>query len=148
MEKVQSGVGTETTCKRPVNPKRLARIVDREMQRHVISSHSQGAMSLDLESRKKERTVRSREQSEALKEKNGAFASRRKKMNIEAEVSCNLGSPERASATGLLSIFDSRYENYSILPCLSKFISRAIILCRFHQAATVILYHPLSLYYA
>jgi hypothetical protein len=40
MEKVQSGVGTETTCKRPVNPKRLARIVDREMQRHGISSHS------------------------------------------------------------------------------------------------------------
>ncbi|WP_374019494.1 YjdF family protein [Paenibacillus thiaminolyticus] len=79
IEKVQSGVGTETACKRPVNPKRLTRIVDREMQRHGISSHSQEALRLDLESRKKERTVRSREQREALKEKKRSIRIQKKK---------------------------------------------------------------------
>ncbi|MGG4392768.1 YjdF family protein [Paenibacillus thiaminolyticus] len=79
MEKVQSGVGTETSCKRPVNPKRLARIVAREMQRHGISSQSHDALRLELESRKKERTVRSREQREALKEKKRSIRIQKKK---------------------------------------------------------------------
>ncbi|CAH8717614.1 YjdF family protein [Paenibacillus thiaminolyticus] len=79
MERVQSGVGTETACKRPVNPKRLARIVAREMQRHGISSQSHEALRLELESRKKERTVRSREQREALKEKKRSIRIQKKK---------------------------------------------------------------------
>lgn len=79
MEQVQCGVGTETTCKRPVNPKRLARIVAREMQRHGISSQSQEALRLELESRKKERTIRSREQREALKEKKRSIRIQKRK---------------------------------------------------------------------
>ncbi|MDG0874167.1 hypothetical protein L5D93_17680 [Paenibacillus thiaminolyticus] len=49
MERVQSGVGTETACKRPVNPKRLARILAREMLRHGMSSQSHEALRLELE---------------------------------------------------------------------------------------------------
>lgn len=79
LEQVQSGVETEISRKRPVNPKRLARIVAREMQRHGISSQSQEALRLDLEARKKERTVSTREQREALKEKKRSIRIQKRK---------------------------------------------------------------------
>ncbi|MBG9794855.1 hypothetical protein ABD76_21200 [Paenibacillus dendritiformis] len=79
LEQVQSGVETEISRKRPVNPKRLARIVAREMQRHGISSQSQEALRLELEARKKERTVRTREQREALKEKKRSIRIQKRK---------------------------------------------------------------------
>lgn len=64
---------------RRVNPKRLARLVAREMQLQGISSQSQEALRLELENRKKERTHRSREQREALKEKKRSIRMQKKK---------------------------------------------------------------------
>ncbi|MBG9737887.1 YjdF family protein [Paenibacillus alvei] len=79
MERVsQTAVGAQEQL-RHINPKRLARRVAMEMKQRGISTQSQEALRLDYESRKKERTCRSREEREALQEKKRSIRIQKRK---------------------------------------------------------------------
>nr|WP_241735026.1 YjdF family protein [Paenibacillus alvei] len=79
MERVtQTAVGAQEQLRR-INPKRLARRAVMEMKQRGISTQSQEALRLDYESRKKERTCRSREEREALQEKKRSIRIQKRK---------------------------------------------------------------------
>ncbi|EJW16745.1 YjdF family protein [Paenibacillus alvei] len=79
MERVtQTAVGAQEQLRR-INPKRLARRAAMEMKQRGISTQSQEALRLDYESRKKERTCRSREEREALQEKKRSIRIQKRK---------------------------------------------------------------------
>ncbi|MCY7484911.1 MULTISPECIES: YjdF family protein [Paenibacillus] len=74
----QTAVGAQEQLRR-INPKRLARRAAMEMKQRGISTQSQEALRLDYESRKKERTCRSREEREALQEKKRSIRIQKRK---------------------------------------------------------------------
>ncbi|UJF31521.1 YjdF family protein [Paenibacillus hexagrammi] len=68
LERVQRSTEVAPLSERKLNPKRIARLAAKELERRGVSSAAQEALKLELEHRKKERKVVSREQREAAKE--------------------------------------------------------------------------------
>ncbi|PEA54749.1 hypothetical protein CON64_11170 [Bacillus pseudomycoides] len=66
---VSTAIEVQTKKKHHINPKRAARIAAKEAQQRGVSTQAQQAINLELESRKKERKVVSRQQREEIKEK-------------------------------------------------------------------------------
>ncbi|MZP29401.1 DUF2992 family protein [Heliobacterium undosum] len=67
-------VEVEPLPEHPVNPKRLARQVARELADRGVSTKAQEALQRSFEARKKERQVVSRQQREAFKERKRELA--------------------------------------------------------------------------
>ncbi|NOU87514.1 DUF2992 family protein [Paenibacillus sp. LMG 31460] len=68
MELARQTAEVKPVSERRFNPKRLSRIVAKEMKQRGASSAAQEAIKLDLDLRKQVRKIQSREQKEALKE--------------------------------------------------------------------------------
>lgn len=70
----QVGGAERTASDRRINPKRLARMAAEEMRRQGPSDRAKEALMQELEHRKKERKVLSREEREAAKERKRELA--------------------------------------------------------------------------
>lgn len=69
MDGIRAQVDIKPVLERRINPKRLARLAARELERQGVSTYAQTAINLERESRKLERKVTSREERDALKDK-------------------------------------------------------------------------------
>lgn len=67
--KLSQEVDIKTSSDRRANPKRLSRLVARELKMKGISSYAQEALKLEHEKRKKERQVFTRQQREEMKKR-------------------------------------------------------------------------------
>lgn len=79
LDQVVQTTEVQEKTERRINPKRMARLVAREMQNKGISSKAQEALKLELDHRKQERKQVSRLEREELKEKKHAIRVRKAK---------------------------------------------------------------------
>lgn len=73
LDQVVQAAEANEEAERRINPKRMARLIAREMQKKGVSTQAQEALKLELESRKKERKQVSRVKREEIKEKKRAI---------------------------------------------------------------------------
>lgn len=69
LDRVATNIKVSHKKEKSVNPKRLARVVAKEMKQKGITTKAQEALKLELENRKVKRKTMSRELKEELKEK-------------------------------------------------------------------------------
>lgn len=79
LDEATQTVAVGAPAERRVNPKRLARQAALELKRQGISSKAQEALKLELEHRKKERRIATREQQEADKARKREIARQKAK---------------------------------------------------------------------
>lgn len=69
----------EDECDRKINPKRLQRQIKKQVSNNGISTKAQQAIKQEIESRKEERKVVSREERDSLKQRNFELRQEKKK---------------------------------------------------------------------
>lgn len=76
---LSQGLRTQLPEAKRVNPKRLARLISKELHSKGVSTYAQEAMRLEYEKRKQERRMTAKQQNEAMKERKKELKIRRAK---------------------------------------------------------------------
>ncbi|MGZ9585893.1 YjdF family protein [Paenibacillus marinisediminis] len=69
LARLSQGINIQLPETKRVNPKRLARMVSKELRNKGVSTYAQEAMQLEYEKRKQERKITAKQQNEAMKER-------------------------------------------------------------------------------